>query len=176
MLYNFFRTARDRFLAEEVDNIIIGVSERNLCCRLAIYYSVLQEEFGLQEYYADTEYNRKQNGEIKTILDEQHEVVTINCDLILHRRGRVVDGDNLIALEMKKSYHSNEAKESDRKRLRALTKESYDNVWSNDGITHPEHVCNYRLGVYFELDTEERTYLIEYYEKGMKASNEAGVF
>ena len=125
-------------------------------------------EYDLGSYYADLEYNRKQGGRIKTILDDDMEVVTINCDIILHSRGRSVQLDNLIAIEMKKSSRSQESKNSDRKRLRALTKRSYDGVWSYDGKTHPEHVCNYQLGFYIELNISSHTFLFERYEQGQK--------
>lgn len=60
-------------------------------------------DHGLIGYFADAEYNRKQNGQIKTIIDENMEEVKVQCDLILHSRGKNVERDNLIAIEMKKS-------------------------------------------------------------------------
>lgn len=44
-------------------------------------------------------------------------------------------------------------KENDKARLVALTKDSYDGVWSFDGKTLPEHVCGYDLGIYYEIDS-----------------------
>lgn len=156
----------DRFLTSELESILAGVSERNLCGRLAIHMSRLLPEFGLENYFVDPEYNRKQDGRIKTILDENMEIVTINCDLILHSRGGVVENDNLIAIEMKKSNRPQGEKNNDRKRLRALTKSSFDDVWSEDGQVHPEHVCNYQLGFYIELDILTRNFQFEQYEQG----------
>ena len=115
----------NQFMESELENILAGVNERNLCGRLAIHMSELLPEYGLENYFVDPEYNRKQDGRIKTILDENFVVVTINCDLILHSRGRSVEGDNLIAIEMKKSNRPQEEKDNDRKRLRALTKSSF---------------------------------------------------
>lgn len=43
------------------------------------------------------------NGEMKEI--------TIQCDLIVHSRGTNKQRDNLIAVEMKKSYQTQECKE-----------------------------------------------------------------
>lgn len=57
---------------------------------------------GIKGYYADVEYNRNKDGRVKTILNKKMEVVTINCDLILHSRGNNTKCDNLIAIEMKK--------------------------------------------------------------------------
>jgi hypothetical protein len=156
----------ERFLATEVDALLEGVSERNNCGRLAIYMDEIAQASGVAGYYAGTEYNRKQKGEIKTILDHQAKVVTINCDLILHSRGNVVAEDNLIAVEMKKSDRPSKEEQKDRDRLRALTKASYDDVWSNDGVTQPEHVCGYILGAYIEINRAKRTCLVEYYAEG----------
>ena len=96
------------------------------------------------------------------------EVVTINCDLILHSRGEKMGNDNLIAIEMKKSTRPEEEKLSDKLRLRALTKSSYDDIWSYDGKAHPEHVCGYQLGIYIEIDIDKRNYLVEGYIGGKK--------
>lgn len=120
----------------------------------------------LNGYHVDIEYNRKQNGLIKAILDGGERVIRINCDLILHSRGSSVAKDNLIAVEMKKVTRSALEKQSDRNRLCALTKRSFDDIWSNDGVTHPEHVCGYRLGAFIQLDRKERRCLVEYFQDG----------
>lgn len=165
-LSELFENAFSRFINNELQNILSGVSERNLCGRLSIEINGLLKKYGLSRYFVDTEYNRKQNGEIKTIINEKMEIVTINCDLILHSRGKSVQDDNLIAIEMKKSSRPEYEKVSDKNRLIAMTKSSFDGVWSNDGKAHPEHVCGYKLGVYIELDVNNRFALIEYYRKG----------
>lgn len=118
-------------------------------------------------YYVDVEYNRN-NGRVKTICNDDLKVVTIMCDLIVHSRGEIVEKDNLIALEMKKSYRPMKEKENDKARLVALTKDSYDGVWSFDGKTLPEHVCGYDLGGYYEIDSKNCLIDIEYYVKGKK--------
>ena len=74
--------------------------------------------------------------------------------------------DNLIAIEMKKSQRCDDGKIADRDRLRAMTKSSGGGVWSNDGTVHPEHVCGYRLGVYIEIDSDDRKALIEHFVGG----------
>lgn len=165
-LKDLFERSFHIFINADVESILANVNERNLCGRLSIHLSGLLNEYGLGNYFVDPEYNRKQDGRIKTILDENFEVVTINCDLILHSRGSRIEDDNLIAIEMKKSSRPQAEKNSDRKRLRALTKSSFDDVWSADGQVHPEHVCNYKLGFYLELDIFTRTFIIEQYERG----------
>lgn len=170
LLYKIFSDSIKIFLTEDIDNILSDVNERNLCARLACYLERIAKKHGINGYYADTEYNRNQ-GKVKTILEEGMEVVTINCDAILHSRGTNPRQDNLIAVEMKKSTRPQKEKDSDRKRLRALTKDSYDNVWSFDGIALPEHVCGYVLGYYIELNSKSRTCLFEQYKKGVKTSD-----
>ena len=71
---------------------------------------------------------------------------------------------------MKKSNRPQSEKNSDRERLMALTKDSYDGVWSYDGKTHPEHVCGYILGFYMEVEQAERKCFFETYHKGQKIS------
>lgn len=169
-----FAEAFNQFLSEERPNIRNGVAERNLCGRLAIYLENAKNNAGLSAYYSDTEYNRKQNGKVKTILDDEMQVVVINCDLILHSRGEIVERDNLIAIEMKKANRPQAEKDRDRARLRAMTKTTYDDIWSYDGETHPEHVCGYELGIYIELDVSGEKYLVEEFRSGDSVKDYSG--
>jgi len=165
-LQDLFWASFNQFVEHESDNVLKGTSEQNLCGRLALILERGAHEAGFEQYRADVEYNRKHEGEVKTILDEQLQVVRIIPDIILHSRGERVEDDNLIAIEMKRTAHRDSEKEKDRARLRALTKASYDGVWSADGVTHPEHVCGYKLGYYIELDSEARRFRIEEYQAG----------
>ena len=74
--------------------------------------------------------------------------------------------NNLLALEMKKSYRSKKEKDADRNRLECLTKDSFNHEWSFDGTEPPEHVCRYAIGIYYEIDFDKNTISIEYYRKG----------
>ena len=161
-----FDRAFGRFLANESANIRSGVSERNLCGHLGFELRVEANDPSWAGYYVDLEYNRKQGGQVKTILDERAVVVSITCDLIIHSRGQIPSCDNLIAIEMKKASHPAEAKEADRRRLRALTKTSFDGVWSADGETLPEHVCGYLLGLLIDLDGPNGRVSLEEYRRG----------
>jgi hypothetical protein len=98
-------------------------------------------------------------------------VVSVTCDLIVHSRGENVKSDNLIAIEMKKATSPLLEKEKDKTRLIALTKDSYDGVWSNEGKTFPEHVCGYALDIYYEINISKRSLSIEYYVKGENISS-----
>ena len=57
-------------------------------------------------------------------------------------------------------------KQSDKERLKALTKDSFDDVWSFDGTTLPEHVCRYIIGIYYEINFTTRKIHLEYYKQG----------
>ena len=170
-----FEQALQEFLVQEQQNILSGVSERNLCARLAMPLERITKEKELNGYYADPEYNRKQNGRVKTILDENMQVINVTCDLILHSRGEILERDNLIAIEMKKSERPEEEKESDRARLRTLTKSTYDDVWSYDGETHPEHVCGYELGFFIELNILHKLYSVQQFQNGYLVSTMEGI-
>lgn len=166
LLTELFDETVNIFFAEEAQNILDDVAERNLCGRLAINLTPKLQEYKLLGYYADPEYNRKQGGQVKTILDGEMNEITIQCDLIVHSRGEIIGQDNLIAIEMKKSTRPKVERVADRIRLRAMTQDSYDDVWSNDGVTHPEHVCGYFVGVYMILNRTARSCSFEYYQHG----------
>lgn len=168
--YNFlkqlFNRANRNFLLYDFDLLQTDVAEPTLCSALKSRLEKILERNNIYDYYIDLEYNRN-NGNIKTIIDEELAVIKIKCDFILHSRGHNPNQDNLLALEMKKSYRSQEEKDSDRKRLIALTKSTYDNdVWSYDGKTLPKHVCRYIIGIYYEINWEKKKVLIEYYKCG----------
>ncbi|MFZ3226816.1 MAG: hypothetical protein WA230_15065, partial [Xanthobacteraceae bacterium] len=61
----------------------------------------------------DAEYNRQQNGQIKTIIDDHAHEISVTCDLILHSLGEIIRTDNLIAIEMKKSERPKVEKDED---------------------------------------------------------------
>ena len=177
MLENLFLLSLQQFFDREPDNITSGVAEQNLCARLAIYLEINAGLNGLNGYYADAEYNRKQNGAVKTILDDEFQEVTIQCDLILHSRGESIARDNLIAIEMKKSTRPESEKISNRNRLRTMTKSSYgDDLWSNDGTTHPEYVCGYELGYFIEINIKSRSYILQKFESGELIDTSNGGF
>lgn len=165
-----FRTAIARFIETDSDYILSGIHEQSLCSRLARELENAAMQSGLRGYYGDAENNRKQDGKVKTIVNEDEEEVQVTCDAILHSRGEIAKRDNLIALEMKKSNRLEASKNKDRKRLRALTMPvsqlGVPCIWSADGIVQPEHVCGYELGVFLELNISERVLKAEYFSHG----------
>ena len=162
---DLFRKALAEFCLAEASNITSGVSERNLCQRLAMPLERAACAAGLDVYRADVEYNRANDDTIKTIVGQHLEPVTITCDLILHSRGREPQ-DNLIAIEMKRSNHPRSEKAKDRHRLMALTRPPFDGVWPVDQIPDFDHVCDYVVGYFLELDTRLRLFRVEEYVRG----------
>jgi hypothetical protein len=168
-LREIFDCTLDEFLRDEASNISNGVSEQNLCGRLAMILERNAHAAGLWLYRADAEYNRNFGGAIKTIINEKWEVVPIRCDLILHSRGAVVEKDNLIAVEMKRASHSADATQRDRERLRAMTRETYDNNWFPGSGQLPEHICGYELGYLLIVHQARRSIRVEEYADGEKS-------
>lgn len=163
-----FDDALRRFLDREGHSLLNDVSERSTCARLAHFIELQLECDGVTGYYADIEYNRKQRGKVKTIIDGDLKIVSITADLIVHSRGEMLaPQDNLIAVEAKKSSRVRAEKDEDIARLIALTKEPYNGVWNwEDG--HPEHVCGYSVGIFLEIRRERRELFAEYYKRGIK--------
>ena len=170
ILKTIFNKANRIFLKNDRSLFDDGVAERALCGALK---SHLEKELALAKiegYYVDVEYNRN-NGQVKTILDDNCEVISIQCDLIVHSRGNNIEQDNLLAIEMKKSYRDQDSKDTDRMRLRALTKSTYDNdIWAYDGKSFPKRVCRYILGVFYEVDHTKQVIYLEYYRNGKMIS------
>ena len=179
-LQRIFLKANKRFLKNDLQLFLSQVAERTLCGALKEHLGFYIFKTKYRHYYVDVEYNRNKNGTIKTCCPFDDDCipkpVTINCDLIVHSRGNIIEQDNLIAVEMKKSNRPKKEKEDDRRRLIALTKDSYDDVWSYDGVTFPEHVCRYKLGVYYEINYRSSTILLEYYYRGKLCQNEIITF
>lgn len=163
-----FNDALNLFLGREGHTLLTDVSERNTCARLAHFIELQLASEGVTGYYADTEYNRKQRGKVKTIINDELQVVTITADLIVHSRGEIeAPGDNLIAVEAKKSSRPAREKASDVARLIAMTREPYNGVWNyEDG--HPEHVCGYAVGIFMEIRQSTAELLLEYFKRGQK--------
>ena len=169
-LRSLFRESLAQFADDDSLNILNGTSERNLCARFALVLERNAHASGFEGYFADVEYNRNL-GRVKTIINDRMEVVAVTCDLILHSRGQKPARDNLIAVEMKRREHPEADKASDRIRLQALTKDSYDDVWSYDGKTLPEHVCGYQVGYFVELDLPSSSFTIEEFIDGQLCDN-----
>ena len=162
-MVELFEAANEAFLKEDKDLIFSGINERTLCGALMLHlHDEIQADTSFQGYYTDVEDNRNR-GKSKTIAGPRS--IRINCDLILHSRGRHPEQDNLIAIEMKKSTRPRKEKQSDRERLAALTSDSLDDYCSFDGENDLQHVCRYVLGVYYEINIRRNVATIEYYHE-----------
>lgn len=171
-----FEDALDAFILSEGDSLLSGVSERNTCGRLSIYMERQLAADGVSGYYADVEYNRKQNGQVKTIVNRREKVVQITPDLIVHTRGeKLPPDDNLIAVEMKKTNRPEYEKDEDRARLQAMTRVPYEKVWPWDG-SHPEHVCGYAVGVFVEIDVAKRRISLQFFKDGEQTNQKQKPF
>jgi len=167
---DIFWRANNNFLKKNSMLFETKVAERTLCGALMLELHDVLKNTEYSNYFVDVEYNRNSGGKLKTyrktIKGSSEEVVTINCDLIVHSRGTNCNQDNLIAIEMKKSTARARNKLKDRERLECLTKKPEDEVWSYGGEVFPEHVCGYLLGVYYEVNFRQEAILIEFYRRG----------
>lgn len=107
----------------DYDNIRLDVSERNICARLAHHmenemrrYDRDNERKLFRKYYADVEYNRMGNGDIKQYENSKHLPKKMVSDLLIQSRG---EEPNFLAVEMKKKKNDLNRVE-DRQRLKAL--------------------------------------------------------
>lgn len=174
-LLKIFYLANKRFLENNMNNIMRGINERSLCSSLSHEINCLienNEKF--KYYYCDTEYNRNCKR-VKTIINKESKVIRITCDLILHSRGKL-EKDNLIALEMKKSTASEEKMNNDRERLKCLTKQSCDDICSENGIDLPKNVCMYEIGIFYILDILNSEITLEIYENSEFFDKVSGSF
>lgn len=169
-LKKIFEQANEQLLNLDIDLFESQVSEQTICGALAIRLHDILKDTQYSKYYVDIEYNRNRGGKFKkmskSIQGPGEKIIRIKADLIVHSRGECVERDNLLALEMKKSYRSKKEKDADRNRLECLTKDSFNHEWSFDGTEPPEHVCRYAIGIYYEIDFDKRTISLEYYRKG----------
>lgn len=109
---------------EDFSNIRFGVSERNICARLAHHMENIMRDYDAKHrtslftnYYADVEYNRMGNGDMKFYEDSQKRPRYMVSDLLIQSRG--YEG-NLLAVELKKKGATKEARDNDIKRLKSL--------------------------------------------------------
>ena len=109
---------------EDFSNIRFDVSERNICARLAHHMENIMREYDAKNgtsfftsYYADVEYNRMGNGDMKYYENRLKRPKYMVSDLLIQSRG--YEG-NLLAVELKKKGAKKEAIDNDIKRLKSL--------------------------------------------------------
>ena len=106
-----------RLYEKDYFNIRIGVSERNICARLAHHMeTIMHEKDNFRDYFADVEYNRKNDGTIKHSEGYKKVSLLMVSDLIVHKRNA---DNNLLAVEMKR-WNNYDKRKEDRDRLKSV--------------------------------------------------------
>lgn len=120
-----------RLYQVDYDNIRFGVSERNICARLAHHMENIMREYDQQHddspfkgYFADVEYNRMGNGDLKQYENSMHRPQYMVSDLLIQSRGYE---RNLLAVEMKRKGNYNKVNE-DKERLKSLVSSASNNI------------------------------------------------
>lgn len=115
--------------AVDYDNIRFGVSERNICARLAHHLENMMRDYDnsygsgpFEEYFADVEYNRMGNGDLKHYENNEHRPQYMVSDLLIQKRGY---GQNLLAVEMKRKGNRRNV-QCDKERLMSLVSSSQE--------------------------------------------------
>lgn len=116
-----------RLYKVDYDNIRFGVSERNICARLAHHMENIMREYDSSHdtnyfngYYADVEYNRMGNGNLKQYENSEKRPQYMVSDLLIQSRGYE---RNYLAVEMKRKGNNRHAKE-DKNRLASMVSSS----------------------------------------------------
>lgn len=106
-----------RLYEKDYFNIKNGMSERNICARLAHHMEIVMcEKIDYNGYYADVECNRKNDGTGKNSESPQKVPLPMVADLIVHKRDTE---HNLMAIEMKR-WDNYDKRAKDRRRLESV--------------------------------------------------------
>ena len=135
-------------------NIRNGVSERNICARLAHHMEIIMYRSNdFNGYFADVEYNRKNDGTVKHSEGYKKISLPMVSDLIVHKRNAE---NNLLAIEMKRWNNYNKRKD-DRWRLKSVV--------SSPSREERKDNCVYdtTLGAFIIFSSEK--VLVEFYGK-----------
>ena len=151
IINNILLPSLQKLYEKDYFNIRIGVSERNICARLAHHMEIIMHENNYyRDYFADVEYNRKNDGTGKHYDNNQKVSLTMVADLIVHKRNAE---DNLLALETKRWDNYNK-REEDRRRLKSVV--------SSPEIKKRDCVYNTTLGAFIIYSPQKIK--VEFYE------------
>lgn len=146
ILHDILIPSLKRLYQEDYNNIKYGVSERNICARLAHHMENIMREYDAKNrtsfftsYNADVEYNRMGNGDLKCYEDNQKRPRYMVSDLLIHNRGYE---ENLLAVEMKRKGNK-VGVDKDKERLSSLV-----TPYTNDQL--PDCVHDTLLGAFIE--------------------------
>ena len=150
ILHDILIPSLKRLYQEDYNNIKFGVSERNVCARLAHHIENIMREYAdqhypsqFQDYYADVEYNRMSNGDYKFYEDSLKRPRYMVSDLLIHCRGHK---RNLLAVEMKRKGNK-VGVDKDKERLSSLV-----TAYTNDQL--PDCVHDTLLSAFIEYSTK----------------------
>ena len=117
IIYDILQPSLLRLYEKDYFNIRNGVSERNICARLAHHMEIIMDRSNhFKGYFADVEYNRKNDGTIKHSEGYKKVSLTMVSDLIVHKRNA---DNNLLAVEMKR-WNNYDKRKVDRDRLKSV--------------------------------------------------------
>jgi len=117
VIYEILIPSLQQLYEKDYFNIRNGVSERNICARLAHHMEIIMDRSNhFNGYFADVEYNRKNDGTIKHSEGYKKVSLTMVSDLIVHKRNA---DNNLLAVEMKR-WNNYDKRKEDRDRLKSV--------------------------------------------------------
>lgn len=127
IIYEILIPSLQKLYKVDYDNIKFDVSERNICARLSLHIENKMRKYDrdnnrkdFHRYYADVEYNRMNNGDIKHYENSKKVRQKMVSDLLIQSRSI---SPNYLALELKKKKNKDERDEN-RERLLSLMKPS----------------------------------------------------
>jgi len=164
IVYNILIPSLQRLYEVDYFNISNGVSERNICARLSHHMeNIMHELVDYREYFADVEYNRKNDGTGKCCENKQNVARPMVSDLIVHQRN---SESNLMAIEMKR-WNNYDKRDADRERL--------ETVVSSPKINKRKKDCVYdtSLGVFIIYSPTKL--IVELYEKDLEGNVQRNV-
>lgn len=158
IIYNILIPSLQKLYEMDYDNIRFSVSERNICGRLAHHMENIMRAFDRNHksdifihYFADVEYNRMGNGELKRYENSEHLPQYMVADLLIQSRGEL---RNLLAVEMKRKGNYVK-RDKDRERLEALV---------SSAPIHSTLPCVYGTMVGAFIIYSQKAVIVEFYE------------
>ena len=117
VIYEILIPSLQQLYEKDYFNIRNGVSERNICARLAHHMEIIMDRSNdFNGYFADVEYNRKNDGTIKHSEGYKKVSLLMVSDLIVHKRNAE---NNLLAIEMKR-WNNYDKRGKDKLRLKSV--------------------------------------------------------
>ena len=162
IIYDILIPSLHKLYEKDFFNISNGVSERNICARLAHHMEIIMHETNeYKDYFADVEYNRKNDGTIKHSESYKKVSLLMVSDLIVHKRDW---HSNLLAVEIKR-WNNPKKRKQDRERLKSVV--------SSPEVRKDDCVYDTILGA-FIIYSPKRV-LIEFYENVNGTGMQTGV-